>query len=159
MPARGCADRPTVAGVIRDLAELRESGQVWRYVADLDVDVETWRAGMRRAARRERMRIRTFLVHPHTPAADDADLHPAQVRGQHPAQVDDQDRPAPGLRVYAVRTDLEPDLDEIAAVMDRLAADQLGPTIQAVLRSHAPVASLADARRRRRGASTRPPTA
>jgi hypothetical protein len=53
--------------VIRDVAQLREHGQVERCVDELDVDVDTWRAGMRAAARREGMRIRTFVVEPGDP--------------------------------------------------------------------------------------------
>lgn len=49
-------------------AELREHGQVRRRVDEFDIDANTWRAEMRRAARRKGMRIRTLLVEP--PAAN-----------------------------------------------------------------------------------------
>jgi hypothetical protein len=90
--------------VILDIAELRGLGQVYRRIDELDVDVDTWRAAMRRAARREGMRIRTFIV------------EKAAVR------VDDESAPRSDV-VFAVRTDLPPaDPAELAAIVDSLPA-------------------------------------
>lgn len=90
--------------MIRDVAELCERGQVYRRVDELDVDVDTWRAGMRAAARREGIRIRTFVVEP---------------AGQ---RDDGESSPGSDL-VFAVRTDLPPpDPAELAAIVDSLPA-------------------------------------
>jgi hypothetical protein len=84
----------TVAGVIREVAELRAFGQVCPRVAELDIDMDTGRAGMRRAACCGGMRIRTVVVE----ATDTADY------------LDEHGCPLPaGALVYAVRTDLPPD--------------------------------------------------
>lgn len=93
--------------MIRDVLELRERGHVCRRVTELDVDVETWRAGMRRAARREGMRIRTFLV----PSA------PLPVTDEAGAPL-----PDPVRLVYAVRTDLPVDRAELGSTVEALAA-------------------------------------
>jgi DNA-binding CsgD family transcriptional regulator len=99
--------------VIRDVAELRERGQVYRRADELQVDAATWRAGMRRAARREGMRIRTYVIplppEPSEPAADE-DSPPIGDRsdvdetaaGREPAAV-----------VCAVRIGLPPDLNRV----------------------------------------------
>lgn len=92
--------------MIRDVIELRERGHVCRRVVELDIDVETWRAGMRRAARREGMRVRTFLV-PSTP-------RPAPDGAGAP--------PEPGRLVYAVRIDLPVDRTELRTTVDAIAA-------------------------------------
>jgi hypothetical protein len=133
--------------VIRDVTELREQGQVCRRVADLEVDLDTWRAGMRHAARREGMRIRTVVVEP-APTDGTEDVIDDQGDGLPP---DQPDAAGPGPLVYAVRTDLPPDLAKMAATMNQLATDRLGPTIEAALRPPAPVTSLADERARRTG--------
>ena len=70
----------TVAGVIREVAELRAFGQVCRRVAELDIDVDTGRAGMRRAARCGGMRIRTVVVEA-TDTADYLDEHGCHLGG------------------------------------------------------------------------------
>lgn len=102
--------RSTVARVIRDVAQLREHGQVERRVDKLDVDVATWRAGMRAAARREGMRIRTFLVEPADPLTD-PDTRPDLTSG-----------PPPGTLVFAVRTDLPVDPAALAAAVNAMPA-------------------------------------
>lgn len=127
--------------MIRDVAELRERGQVCRRCDELDVDVETWRAGMRRAARREDMRIRTFIVRP-LPGSD-----PPEIPGAG-EDVDDDLGPAAAAvsLVYAVRTDLPPEPRVMLAAMDAAAAGPDGPPAE-----QASVSSLADARARRSG--------
>lgn len=139
---RATSDRPTVERVIRDVAELRENGQVSRRLDELDVDVATWRAGMRSAARREGMRIRTFLVEPADPLTNPDD-HPGDPLGQ------DNDLP-PETLVYAVRTDLPVDRAKLAAAVNALPVppgllDQLN-------RPPADVVSLTE----RRDATSRP---
>jgi hypothetical protein len=57
-----CAVRTDVAP---DAPEGRTDRLWWRRVDDLPVTIETWRAMLRRTARRERIAIRTFL-HPPT---------------------------------------------------------------------------------------------
>lgn len=84
--------------MILDVAELRERGLVRRRVDELDVDVDTWRAGMRRVARRERMRVRTFVVDT-APAAGSGAGGERATRGA-------------GAVVWAVRTDLPSVRDE-----------------------------------------------
>ena len=69
-----------------DVAEFRRTGVASRRVADLDVPVAAWRAAMCRAGRRDRARVRTFLLPPTT----DAGLPRDQL-------------------VFAVRTDPPPD--------------------------------------------------
>ena len=100
--------RSTVDRVIRDVAQLREHGQVERR-DELDVDVATWRAGMRRAARREGMRIRTFLVEP-ADTLNNPDADP-------PAAI-----PPTGTLVFAVRTDLPVDRAALAAAVNAMPA-------------------------------------
>lgn len=92
--------------MIRDVTQLREHGQVERRVDELDVDVATWRAGMRAAARREGMRIRTFVVELADP---DARPDPAAA-------------PPAGTLVFAVRTDLPVDPDALAAAVNAMPA-------------------------------------
>lgn len=118
--------------MIRDVAELRERGQVYRRVDELDVDVDTWRAGMRRSARREGMRIRTFVVE----QTDD--------------QRDDDSSPRSDL-VFAVRTDLPPpDPAELAAIVNSLPPPPgYGPG--ATTNGLASVTSLTDEQARRSG--------
>lgn len=118
--------------MIRDVAELRERGQVYRRVDDLDIDVDTWRAGMRRSARREGMRIRTFVVE----QTDD--------------ERDDDSSPRSDL-VFAVRTDLlPPDPAELAAIVNRLPPPPgYGP--DAASSGPASVTSLTDEHARRSG--------
>lgn len=116
-----------------------------RRVAELEVDLDTWRAGMRRAARREGMRIRTFVVE--APADSTEDV----IDDQGDVPAGERDAAGFGPLVYAVRTDLPPDLGKMMTTMDQLAADRLGPTIEAALRPRAPVTSLADERARRIG--------
>jgi hypothetical protein len=72
--------------VIRDVAEFRRTGVASRRVADLDVPVAAWRAAMCHAGRRDRARVRTFLLPP----------------------VNDAGHPRDQL-VFAVRTDPPPD--------------------------------------------------
>lgn len=118
--------------MIRDVAELRERGQVYRRVDELDVDVDTWRAGMRRSARREGMRIRTFVVE----QTDD--------------QRDDDSSPRSDL-VFAVRTDLPPPGPaELAAIVNRLPPPP-GYEPDATSSSLASVTSLTDEHTRRSG--------
>jgi hypothetical protein len=142
--------------VIRDVTELREQGQVCRRVAALQVDPDTWRAGMRRAARREGMRIRTFVIEP-PPAANTANTDHADpaVDGPGAALPHDQQDPIdaalPGPLVYAVRTDLPPDHHTLMATSNQPAAARLGPTTEAALRPAAPVSSLAEQGARRSG--------
>jgi hypothetical protein len=143
--------------VIRDVTELREQGQVCRRVAALQVDPDTWRAGMRRAARREGMRIRTFVIEP-PPAANTADTDHADpaVDGPGAALPHNQQDPVdaaalPGLLVYAVRTDLPPERHTLMATSNQPAAARLAPTTEAALRPVAPVTSLAEQRARRSG--------
>ena len=143
--------------MIRDVTELREQGQVCRRVAALQVDPDTWRAGMRRAARREGMRIRTFLIEP-PPAADTADTDHADPAVDVPGSAlpHDQQDPVdaaalPGLLVYAVRTDLPPERHTLMAMINQPAGARLGPTTEAALRPVAPVTSLAEQRARRSG--------
>jgi hypothetical protein len=50
--------------VIRDVIEFRGAGVVCRRVDTLDIPVGAWRAALRRAARRDGTRIRTFLIDP-----------------------------------------------------------------------------------------------
>lgn len=118
--------------VILDVAELRGLGQVWRRVDELDVDVDTWRAGMRRAARHEGMRIRTFIVE----QTDD--------------QRGDESSPRSDL-VFAVRTDFPPpDPAELAAIIDNLPPPPgYGPG--AASTGLASVTSLTDLQARRSG--------
>lgn len=118
--------------MIRDVAELRERGQVYRRVDELDVDVDTWRAGMRRSARREGMRIRTFVVE----QTDD--------------QRDDDSSPRSDL-VFAVRTDLPPPGPaELAAIVNGLPPPPgYGPG--AASNGLASVTSLTDEHTRRSG--------
>jgi hypothetical protein len=118
--------------VIRDVAELRERGQVYRRVDELDIDVDTWRAGMRRSARREGMRIRTFVVE----QTDD--------------ERDDDSSPRSDL-VFAVRTDLPPpDPAELAAIVNSLPPPPgYGPA--AASSGLASVTSLTDEHARRSG--------
>lgn len=126
--------------MIRDVAELRERGQLCRRVADLDIDVQVWRAGMRRAARREGMRIRTFVV------VDPSD--PEHSDGHD--DLDPPGTPGPDALVYVVRTDLPPPGPAaVAAAIDRLPA----PPGYRDAKQHAPapVTSLTDARARRSG--------
>jgi hypothetical protein len=132
--------------MIRDVIELREHGRVCRRVATLPVDPDTWRAGMRRAARREGMRIRTYVISPPSAAstgnsgpADQAD-HDAGGPGadlptdqQHPIAATAQS----GALVYAVRTDRPPDHATMTATINQPAA--------------APVTSLSEQRARRSG--------
>ena len=92
--------------MIRDVTELREHGQVCRRVAGLQVDPDTWRAGMRRAARRAGMRIRTFVLAP-LPAASSGNSDHAEHLGP---------------LAYAVRTDLPPDHDKLMAMRNQPAA-------------------------------------
>jgi hypothetical protein len=61
-----CAVRTDVAP---DAPEGRTDRLWWRRVDDLPVTIETWRAMLRRTARRERIAIRTFL---HPPTCDEA---------------------------------------------------------------------------------------
>lgn len=118
--------------MIRDVAELRERGQVYRRVDELDIDVDTWRAGMRRAARREGMRIRTFVVE----QTDD--------------ERADDSSPRSDL-VFAVRTDLPPlDPAELAAIVNSLPPPpgyELGTASDGL----ASVTSLTDEQARRSG--------
>lgn len=154
-------DGSTVKVVIRDVTELRELGQVYRRVADLDVDLDTWRAGMRRAARREGIRIRTFVVEP-APSETIDDLTDGLddlLRHAPP------DTASPAALVYAVRTDHPPAPDTAAATLEQLAADRRGATAarhntrsnsrhQArgdAAQAPASVTSLSDARARRTG--------
>ena len=122
--------------MIREVAELRAFGQVCRRVAELDIDVDTWRAGMRRAARCGGMRIRTFLVE----AADTADY-----LDEHGCTL-----PA-GALVYAVRTDLPPDPATWVVPRDHRAGDRLDPTSAATGRPPVSMTSIADERARRAG--------
>lgn len=72
-PERSCQDQSVYAVRLDRTAEAREprgKALCWRRVDELAVPVETWRAVLRRAARREGIRIRTFLV----PPAEEADL-------------------------------------------------------------------------------------
>jgi hypothetical protein len=151
--------------VIRDVAELREHGQVYRRVAALQVDPDTWRAGMRRAARREGMRIRTFVLAPPPTASSGNRDHASH--GDHVDHVVDgpgADLPADqqdpvdgngtehlGPLVYAVRTDLPPDHDKLMATRNQPAAARVAPTIEAAPRPAALVTSLAEQRARRSG--------
>jgi hypothetical protein len=116
--------------VIRDVAELRERGQVGRCVDQLDVDVATWRAGMRRAARREGMGIRTFLVEPADPPTN------LDARGTLPSTF-----------VYAVRTDLPVNPAALAAAVTAMSASAL-PSLDP---STTPIIELSDVRARRSG--------
>lgn len=128
--------------MIPDVAELRAFGQVCRRVDELGVDVATWRAGMRRCARREGMRIRTFVV-------DHADDN-----GGDPPGGDDA-KPRPGasasVLVFAVRTDLPPtDPVLLADAVNRLPTPpgfRLGESSDPL----ASVTSLTDERARRAG--------
>jgi hypothetical protein len=170
----GTADRrrwSTVDGVIRDVTELREHGQVYRRVAALQVDPDAWRAGMRRAARREGMRIRTFVLAPpptassgnsdhasHAGHADHADHVDHVVDGPGADLPTDQQDPVDGNGtehlgplVYAVRTDLPPDHDKLMATRNQPAAARVAPTIEAAPRPAASVTSLAEQRARRSG--------
>lgn len=96
--------------MIRDVAQLREHGQVERRVDELDVDVDTWRAGMRAAARREGMRIRTFVVEPGDPLTDPD------------TQPDSTAAPPVGTLVFAVRTDLPVDRAALVAAVNAMPA-------------------------------------
>jgi hypothetical protein len=145
--------------VIRDVTELREHGQVCRRVAALQVDPDTWRAGMRRAARREGMRIRTFVLAP-PPAASSGNSDHADhlVDGPGADLPTDQQDPVDGNGtehlgplVYAVRTDLPPDHDKLMATRNQPAAARVAPTIEAAPRPAASVTSLAEQRARRSG--------
>ncbi|OJY46352.1 hypothetical protein [Pseudonocardia sp. 73-21] len=79
---------------------------------------------MRRAARQEGMRIRTFVVEP-APADGTEDVLHSQ---DDEVPVDQPDATGSGPLVYAVRTDHTPDLDTMmAATTDQLAAGRLGP--------------------------------
>ncbi len=122
-----------------------------RRAAELDVDLDTWRAGMRRAARREGMRIRTFVVEP--PPADVSDNSSDNSSDNQDDSLpgDQLDPSGAGPVVFAVRTDLPPDLDKMAATMNQLAAARLGPMTAAALLPPAPVTSVAHQRARRAG--------
>lgn len=123
--------------MIRDVTQLREHGQVERRIDELDVDVATWRAGMRAAARREGMRIRTFVVEPGDPLSDpDARRHPAAA-------------PPGGTLVFAVRTDRPVDPDALAAAVNAMPAPP--PEVLARLNQLASVTSLTDQHARRSG--------
>jgi hypothetical protein len=74
--------------MICDIMEFRALGQTCRPVGELDIPAETWRAAMRRAARRKGMRIRTFLT------------------SAGPSHLADPGHPLPDQVVCAVRTDL-----------------------------------------------------
>jgi hypothetical protein len=147
--------------VIRDVTELREHGQVCRRVATLQIDPDTWRAGMRHAARREGMRIRTYVITP-PPAASTGNSDPADHADHADHAVDgpgadlptDQQDPVAateqsGPLVYAVRTDL-PDHDTMMATINPPVAARLGATAEVAHRPAAPV-SLAEQRARRSG--------
>jgi hypothetical protein len=148
--------------VIRDVTELREHGQVCRRVATLQIDPDTWRAGMRRAARREGMRIRTYVITP-PPAAsignsDHASHADHVVDGPGADLPTDQQDPVDGNGtehlgplVYAVRTDLPPDHDKLMATINQPAPARVAATIEAAPRPVASVASLAEQRARRSG--------
>lgn len=106
--------------MIRDIAALREHGQVSRRVVDLDVDVETWRASIRQTARREGMRIRTFLVPPPSTAPGSATEQSVEGPGaDHTAEG--------GAIVCAVRTDLPPDKTATIIAMDTVARHTIKP--------------------------------
>lgn len=149
----------TVHGVIRDVTELREYGQVCRRVATLQIDPDTWRAGMRHAARREGMRIRTYVITP-PPAASTGNSDPADhadhaVDGPGADLPTDQQDPVAateqsGPLVYAVRTDL-PDHDTMMATINPPVAARRGATAEVAHRPAAPVTSLAEQRARRSG--------
>jgi hypothetical protein len=86
--------------VIRDIQALRETGQVCRHVAELDISPAAWRAAIRETARMEGIRIRTFLI---------PSLDPAPVRSEPSgAGADD----VFGAMVCAVRTDVAPNAPE-----------------------------------------------
>jgi hypothetical protein len=151
--------------VIRDVTELREHGQVCRRVAALQVDPDTWRAGMRRAARREGMRIRTFvLAPPPAPSSGNSDHTNHTGHAEHVVDGPGADLPTDqqdpvdgngtehrGPLVYAVRTDLPRDHDKLMATINQPAAARVAPTIEAAPRPAASVTSLAEQRARRSG--------
>jgi hypothetical protein len=112
--------------VIREVAELRAFGQVCRRFAELDIDVDTGRAGMRRAARCGGMRIRTVVEA--TDTADYLDEHGCPL--------------AAGALVYAVRTDLPPDRATWVAPRDHRAADRRDRTTAATRRPPASITSI-----------------
>jgi hypothetical protein len=124
--------------VIRDVTQLRKHGQVERRVDELDVDVATWRAGMRAAARREGMRIRTFVVEPGDPLTNPD------------ARPDPTDVPPPGTLVFAVRTDLPVDPAALAAAVNAMPA----PPPEVLARLNRPPADVVALDERR--ASNRP---
>lgn len=124
---------PTVTPVIQDAAELRARGQVYRRVDELDVDVDTWRAGMRRMAQNEGMRIRTFLV-----LADDDGSEEKSDSGSD--------------LVFAVQTNFPPPTAaELAAILDSLPAPAGCQPPGQPSTSLASVTSLTDQRSRRSG--------
>jgi hypothetical protein len=95
--------------VIRDVYELRRSGLVWRWVDDLEVAVPDWRAGMRAAARTERIPIRTFVAR-----------HPVTIAGTDTAEA-----------VYALRTDGVPqDPAPTAGFLTWSRVDELGVPVE-----------------------------
>lgn len=128
--------------MIRDVAQLREHGQVERRIDELDVDVDTWRSGMRAAARREGMRIRTFLVEPADPLTD------PHTRPEQGAAA-----PPPGTLVFAVRTDLPIDPAKLAAAVNAMPAPP--PEVLAALTR--PPADVVPLEQRRTGAEPAEP--
>lgn len=135
--------------MIRDVAELCEHGQVERRVDELDVDVDTWRAGMRRAARHEGMRIRTFLVEPADPLTDpNVAATPRAEDWTSLGQIAAPRTWRPGTLVFAVRTDLPVDRDALAAAVNAMPTPvppRLDPSTPTT------VTEISDARARRSG--------
>jgi hypothetical protein len=95
--------------VIRDIQALRETGQVWRYVAELDIPPAAWRAAIREIARLEGIRIRTFLI----PSIDsDPSIDNAPVRSEPAGDGPDGPDDVSAQMVCAVRTNVAPDAPE-----------------------------------------------
>jgi hypothetical protein len=95
--------------VIRDIQALRETGQVWRHVAELDIPPAAWRAAIREIARLEGMRIRTFLI----PSIDpDPSIDNAPARSEPAGDRSSGPDDIPAQMVCAVRTDVAPDAVE-----------------------------------------------